>query len=94
MKTAQELEKMFGITAEQIENWDDMASVGTLPGIPSSEIVRGPGRPQLFGEEMVTVSFKMPKSQLALMDEQARMLNEGRSDYLRGLVEKQLEAIA
>lgn len=48
----------------------------------------------MFGEEMVTVTFKIPKSQLAAMDERARSLNEGRSDYLRGLVEKELEAIA
>lgn len=94
MKTAHELEKMFGVSAEQIEHWDDMASSGVLPGEPTGEIVRGPGRPQMFGEEMITVSFKLPKSQLALMDEQARILNEGRSDYLRSIIEKQLEAIA
>lgn len=94
MKTAKELEALFGVDAEQIDEWEAMASAGTLPGDPTGEIVRGPGRPQMFGEEMVTVTFKIPKSQLAAMDERARSLNEGRSDYLRGLVEKELEAIA
>ncbi len=94
MKGAAELENMFGVSADQIEEWDAMASSGVMPGAPAGEVVRGPGRPQMFGEEMVTVTFKMPKSQLAAMDVQARSLNKGRSDYLRGLVEKELAAFA
>lgn len=94
MKTAKELEDLFGVSAGQIEEWDKMASEGILPGKPAGEVVKGPGRPQKFGEELVAVTFKMPRSQLAAVDERAESLNETRSEYLRKAMERDLAMTA
>lgn len=94
MKAAEELEALFGVSAKQIEEWDEMASRGELPGEATGEVVRGPGRPQMFGEELVTVTFKMPRSQLAAVDEKAERLNETRSEYLRKAMERDLAMTA
>lgn len=46
MNTARGFEEMFGVDAEQINEWEAMASAGTLPGEPAGEVVRGPGHQQ------------------------------------------------
>ena len=90
--SAEEIEERFGITAEQLDQWEDEASRGVLPGEPSGPVVTGPGRPMMFGEEMRQVGFKEPLSRVALIDARASQLGLKRSDYLRDLVEKDLAA--
>ncbi len=90
--SAEEIEERFGITSEQLDQWEDDASKGIFHGEPSGPVVTGPGRPMMFGEEMRQVGFKEPLSRVELIDARAAQLGLKRSDYLRGLVEKDLAA--
>lgn len=87
-KTAEELEREFGVTAEQIEEWDAAFTRGEMIGEPVGEIIVG--RPLLFGEEMKVVTYKDTASKIAEMDDRAASLDLSRSDYLRGLVRRDL----
>lgn len=87
---ATELEKKFGVTAEDIEKWDSDAQQGILPGAPSGEMVTGPGRPMMFDAPMQQVSFKESSDTVEAMDRRADALGMRRSDYLRHLVENDL----
>lgn len=84
MKTAEELEEMFGITSERIAEIDEMASRGELPGRAVGPIVHG--RPRMFGEPTRPVTFKETQSVIDQMDRRAKSLGMRRSDYLRALV--------
>ena len=55
MKTAKELEEMFGVTAEQLDEWEKEAAQGILPGEQVGEIIVG--RPLKFGEPLQFVGF-------------------------------------
>lgn len=90
MKTAQELEEMFGITAERIEEIDADASKGVLQGV-AVKTVTGAGRPPLFDEPLQQVAFKEPRGRVRAIDARAAQLGMRRSDYLRQLVENDLE---
>ena len=90
--SAQEVEERFGITPEQLDQWEKDASDGIFHGEPSGPVVTGPGRPMKFGEEMRQVGFKEPLSRVALIDSRAAQLGLKRSDYLRELVDKDLAA--
>lgn len=85
---ARQLEEMFGITAERIEEIDEMASMGVVPGRPSGPVVMG--RPKKYGETMKTVAFKETPSRIAEIDDRARRLGMRRSEYLRALVDRDL----
>ena len=52
------------------------------------------GRPRSFGEEMETVSFRIPKSRIAAMEEAARKRGETRSDLIREAVDMMLMSLA
>ena len=84
MKTAKELEEMFGVTAEQLDEWEKEAAQGEQVG----EIIVG--RPLKFGEPLQFVGFKDTPQKVAAMDERASKLGMSRSDYLRSLVRKDL----
>jgi len=66
-----ELEKKYGVTAQQIKELSEAAERGEFPGVPKGEIVVG--RPLLFGEELKPVTFKEPKAKVAAID--ARVVN-------------------
>ncbi len=57
------------------------------PGV----VVTGPDRPLLFDEAMQQASFKEPSSRVQAMDRRAEQLGIRRSDYLRQLVENDLQ---
>lgn len=90
--SAEEVEEKFGITREQLDQWEKDATEGIFHCEPSGPVITGPGRPMMFGEEMRQVGFKEPLSRVALIDERAAQLGLKRSDYLRDLVEKDLAA--
>lgn len=92
MKKAEELESMFGISAGRIADIDEAAVHGVLPG-KAVRTVTGPGRPPIFDEPMSQVSFKEPESKLRAIDERASQLGIKRSDYLRQLVDNDLECV-
>lgn len=90
MKTAKEFEEMFGITAEEIEQIDTDACKGKFQGRPV-KTVTGSGRPLMFDEPMQQVAFKEPRGKVRAIDARAAQLGMRRSDYLRQLVENDLE---
>lgn len=89
MKDSKELEILFGITAEQIAEWDEDALNGKLPGEPADEIIIG--RPLKFGVELKSITYKDTSQRIEAMDKRAASLGISRSDYLRYLVRRDLE---
>lgn len=85
-----ELEDYFGITHEQIEEWDNMLVRGEIPGVPVGEVIVG--RPLKFGEHLKLVGFKETEQKIERMDKRADSLGMKRSDYLRWLVDRDLAA--
>jgi len=83
-----DLEKLFGITAEQIKEWSDAIDLGEFPGTPKGKILVG--RPRLFGDELKPVTFKEPLTKITAIDARAASLEMSRSDYLRYLVDNDL----
>lgn len=53
-----------------------------------------PGRPPLFDEEMVTVSFRMPISRVQAVETAARKYGQSKSEFFREAVESALLARA
>lgn len=92
MKNAEELEAMFGITADRVKKIEDDASKGILHG-SATKTVTGPGRPAFSDEPMRQVAFKEPESRLEAIDRRAAQLGMRRSDYLRQLVENDLACV-
>ena len=84
--TAKELEEMFDISAERIEELDEMLVRGELPGEPVY------GRPLKFGEPLQVVTFKDTEQHVSAMDRRASDLGLKRSDYLRWLISQDLAA--
>jgi hypothetical protein len=52
------------------------------------------GRPRIMGEELVNLTFRVPKSRLAIIEAMARRKGETRSEYLREAIDKALTADA
>lgn len=75
------------VSEARLEEMAHMFERGEWPE-GSTRVVRG--RPLKLGEELVSVTFKIPASELSAMD--ARVKSEGisRSDYLRRLVGRDL----
>ncbi len=87
-KTAKELEELFGVTSEELDQWEKMASAGELPGVPVGDIIVG--RPKLFGEDLKPVAFKETQGKIEAMDARAHSMDMTRSQYLRWLVDRDL----
>lgn len=83
-----ELEEKFGISAEQIQQWDEMMMRGEIPGEPVGEVIVG--RPLKFGEELKMIGFKDTERNIEDMDRRAESLGMCRSDYLRWVVHNDL----
>lgn len=88
--TAKEIEKKYGISQEQVEEWAAPWERGELPGEPIGEVIIG--RPLKFGEPMQTVTFKDTEKHVSAMDVRAKELGLKRSDYLRQLIANDLAA--
>lgn len=72
------------------EKLSDDATKGNYPGTPGEWVVRPQGRPQLCDEELVTVAFKVPRSQRDAIDVRAASMQETRSEYLRAVIARDL----
>ena len=91
--TNEELQERFGVTNEQLEQWEKDACEGIFHGgITEGKVVIG--RPMLFGQEMRQVGFKEPLDKIAAIDRRAKSLGMKRSDYLRWLVDQDLAQAA
>lgn len=84
---AMEFRLKGGVAVDEsyFEKLSELAAAGDYPGEPGEWAVRQQGRPRACGEELVSVTFKVPKSQRDAMDRRAKSLNETRSEYLRRL---------
>ena len=89
--SADEIKKEFGITPEQLDQWEADAAAGILHGVPSGPVAYGPGRPLMFDEEMKQVGVKEPVNKILLIDIRAAQLGMKRSEYLRHLVDEDLK---
>ncbi len=87
--SAKEIEDKFGIANEELDALEKDASQGILHGKPRGEIIMG--RPLMFGEEMKQVGFKEPLQKVNAIDKRAKQLGKTRSEYLRYLVDSDLE---
>ncbi len=90
MKTDKEIEEMFGLTREDIEELAAPWEAGEIPGVPVGEVIVG--RPLKFGEHLKLVGFKDTEQKIERMDKRADSLGMKRSDYLRWLVDRDLAA--
>ena len=70
------------------------AEHGDYPGKPGEWVVRSKGRPQIYGEDLVSVTVRIPKSLRDAIDRKAESLDETRSEYLRDLVARDLAITA
>ncbi len=90
MKTDKEIEEMFGLTREDIEELAAPWEAGEIPGVPVGEVIVG--RRLKFGEHLKLVGFKETEQKIERMDKRADSLGMKRSDYLRWLVDRDLAA--
>jgi len=86
MSTA-EIEKKYGISTAKLDEIDERASRGELPGEPGPVSA---GRPLKFGTALSMVGYKEVPETVEAIDRRAGSLGMTRSDYLRDLVRKDL----
>ena len=85
--TAKEIEKKYGISASKLDEIDERAAKGELPGVPGPVSV---GRPLKFGTALKMVGYKEVPETVEAIDRRAGSLGMSRSDYLRNLVRQDL----
>ncbi len=85
--SATEIKKRYGIGAAKLDEIDEEASRGKLPGKPGSLSV---GRPLKFGTTLKMVGYKETPEIIKAIDMRASSLGMTRSDYLRNLVRQDL----
>lgn len=78
------------LTDEDFERMAEEAGRGEYPGTPGTWVVRPQGRPPLADEELVTIAFKVPRSQRDALDRKAASLKETRSQFLRDALDRAL----
>lgn len=87
--SSKEVENIYGLTRQQLDALEDDASKGILHGKPRGKVLVG--RPLMFDEEMKQVGFKEPIKKIKAIDKRAHQLGLRRSEYLRRLVDEDLE---
>lgn len=86
--TSKEIEAKYGMTVAELNALSEDAEKGILHGEVRETVA---GRPLKFGEEMKQVGFKEPVRKVAAIDARAKQLGMKRSDYLRQLVDRDLQ---
>ena len=80
--TTEGLEKKFGITKEELDKLAEQYENGDWPEGRTILL----GRPRISDEELVSVTIKLPKSQLDAIDSGANQEGKSRSAYMRQLL--------
>lgn len=80
----------YTLTDEDFERMAEEAERGEYPGTAGAWVVRPQGRPALADEELVTVAFKVPRSQRDALDRKAASRKETRSQFMRDALERAL----
>lgn len=75
---------------EDFERMAEEAERGEYPGTPGVWVVRPQGRPHLSDEELVTIAFKVPRSQRDALDRKAASRKETRSQFMREALDRAL----
>lgn len=89
--TVTELEQAFGVTSDQLSEWDKMACKGELPGDNwSTDVIKGPGRPRVLDEDQVTISFRIPYAQKEKLERISEANDITMSTLIRQTLEKEL----
>ena len=88
--TEYKLEGGYTLTDEDFERMAQEAECGEYPGTPGTWVVRPQGRPALADEELVTIAFKVPRSQRDVLDRKAASHNETRSQFMRDMLSRAL----
>jgi hypothetical protein len=84
------LEKLFGITAEEIEQRSATYESGEWPEGETARI----GRPPLYdNDELENITFRIRKSQLLMIDRAVADAGESRSDFLREAASEKLSRL-
>ena len=84
-----ELEKMFGITSDELEKSAAAYESGEWPEGKTTRI----GRPPLYDDELESVTFRLSKSRIRAIEELMVQRGETRSEFLREAVDKALASI-
>ena len=84
----EKLNKMFGVTEEQLDAWAEEYESGTWDAASLGEVKRG--RPSLADEDVKPVTFRLPESWIVAMDRRAEEEGITRSEFLRSAVETAL----
>ena len=82
-----EIEKKYCINTAKLDEIDERASRGELPGEPGTVSA---GRPLKVGTALRMVGYKEVPETVEAIDRRAGSLGMTRSDYLRDLVRKDL----
>ena len=91
--TNEELIEKYGFTAEEIAHMEAVSDALTEKGeLPPAKKVRLIGRPTLTDEKLVTVTFKVPESDIEQLAKKLDQTGQTRSQYLRALIERDLAA--
>lgn len=80
------------VTDEMIDRWDEDADNGVYHGTPGELIVNKPlGRPPLYEEPMVPVTFRLPGSDADALRDVAERRGVSFADILREACHRELE---
>jgi hypothetical protein len=81
----------YVLTEEMIEALGQACERGEYPGSPGEFIVSPVGRPQLCpSEDLVTVAFKVPRTQREALDAKAAQDHKTRSQFMREVLSEAL----
>ena len=76
------LEKKFDVTGEELDKLAEQYESGNWPEGHTVLL----GRPRITDEELVSVTIKLPKTQLEAIDKTAKQEGKSRSAYMRNLL--------
>ncbi len=83
-----ELNNLLNATEEELDAQAEEYETDTWNASSLGKVTAG--RPPLFNEAMMTVTFKEPKDKIAAIDKRATSLHMSRSEYLRWVTNKDL----
>jgi len=73
------------VSDETFDAWAEEYEKGAWTGHLSKVRM---GRPRISDEDLVTITFRVPKSRVPALEAAAKRKGETRSEYLRGLVDR------
>ncbi len=76
------------LTDDDFERMAEEAERGEYPGVVGTWLIRPQGRPRISEEELVTIAFKVPRSERDELDRRAASLSLTRSQFMRDTLEQ------